>query len=131
MNKIWINTKVIQGKKLARKVGFPTVNLELPENISLKRIGVYAARVQIFNKIYSAIAYYGPRLLQKEKEIILEAHIFDFSQEVYGEDIQISFGCFVRPPIEFSSLKEFKKQLKEDCAKAKEMLLYASETDYL
>jgi len=116
-----VNGKVIQGDKMARKLGFPTVNLECPKNFSLQR-GIYAGIAIHNNKVYKGVINIGitPNHLQTKPK--LEMHIFNFSQNVYGEIITIHFIEFIRPEIKFLMIKELIGQISLDCEKAKDIL---------
>jgi riboflavin kinase / FMN adenylyltransferase len=106
---------VRKGNQLGRKLGFPTANL-VPgkeEDLPLKR-GVYAARVKINKTLYDGMANIGIRPTLDQHDLTIEAHLFDFSDDIYGETISIFFYDFIREEQKFASLEELKSQLAKD-----------------
>lgn len=124
MDKTWYKAKVIHGKKIAQKLGFPTLNLDNPKVLSDQKEGVYVAKIKIKRKVYDGLLYYGPRLILKEKENIAEIFVFDFGQQIYEETVYFQLIEYLRGCKNFPNLESFKKQLKYDCQKAKERLKY-------
>lgn len=113
--------KVIQGQRLGRTLGFPTVNL-LPDPSCRLRQGVYAVRVMVSNKIYDGVANYGRRPTFDNGPALLEAYLFDFSGNLYGETIEVQFVDWIRPEVKFASGGALVAQMKQDEARAKEIL---------
>lgn len=118
----WLQSTVTKGEQLGRTIGFPTVNLD-PGLLSpdIKR-GVYAATIRIRGKEYSGALYFGPRLVRNETHDVLEIHIFDFDEMIYGETVAFRLRDFLHPPKHFSSLEEMKIQLVADCEAVKKLL---------
>lgn len=113
-----INRKVIRGKSLGTKLGFPTANIDDTKNMCLKE-GVYAVRV---NGSYLGVANYGKRpTVDNDIENMLEVHILDFSEDITGKYLHIEFLEFLREEKKFNSLQELKSQIKEDVSKAKNL----------
>lgn len=104
---------VVSGKKLARQLGFPTANIFPDKNFPLKH-GVYKGSVKVFGKIYRAVINLGLRPTFAENEVVLEAHLLDFSGDLYGQVLEINWESRLRDEIKFSSLDELKKQIFED-----------------
>ena len=100
--------KVIDGEKIGRKIGFPTVNIEIDKNKLLPKAGVYAVEVEINNSNYCAMLNIG----QLDSKV--EAHIFDFSSNIYGKEITIKFCSWIRDPMIFNNNLELQRQLKID-----------------
>lgn len=121
MNK-WYESKVIEGKKIGRTIGFPTINLENPDLLKGKKRGVYTVLVNIGNSIYHGMLYFGPKLVLNEKKDILEIYIIDFNKNIYGDAISFQLMGFIRKPENFSSLTSLELQLLNDCQKAREIL---------
>ena len=106
---------VVKGNQLGRKIGFPTANL-IPgkdEEILLKK-GVYAVRVKVNQIVFDGMANIGIRPTLDQHDLTIEAHLFDFSEDIYGETITIFFHEFIREERKFSSLEELKSQLAKD-----------------
>lgn len=113
--------KVIEGQKLGRTLGFPTVNL-LPDPSCRLRHGVYAVRVIAGPKIYSGVASYGRRPTFDNGQALLEAFLFDFSGDLYGHEIEVQFIDWIRPEVKFESAAALVEQMKQDEAHAKAIL---------
>lgn len=97
---------VVGGKQLGRKLGFPTANMQLydPLKIQPKR-GAYLSRVLFDGRIYYGMTNVGD---------IIETHIFDFSEDIYGLDIEVQFLERLRDEISFASVDALKAQLELD-----------------
>jgi len=100
--------KVIDGKKIGRKIGFPTANIQRDKNKLLPKAGVYAVEVEINSSNYYAMLNIG----QFDNKV--EVHIFDFSSDIYGKEIMIKFCSWIRDPMIFDNNLELKQQLKKD-----------------
>lgn len=120
---IWLKAKVIEGKRIGRTLGYPTINLDNPRLLSGKNEGVYACLVKIGAKIHQGILYYGPRLILNEKDNILEIYVLDFDKEIYGHDVLFLLKGFIRGVKNFADFNLFKKQLDEDYSRARQILL--------
>ena len=105
--------KVIDGEKIGRKIGFPTVNIETDKNKLLPKAGVYAVEIEINNSNYYAMLNIG------KFDNKVEAHIFDFSSNIYGKEIVIKFCSWIRDPMIFNHSLELKEQLEKDEKKTK------------
>ena len=103
LNREWnIKGKVIKGRQLGRKIGFPTCNLQLNDYI-VPRNGVYAVKVKGSNFNKKGIANVGFRPTFNGKKLLLETNIFGIDKNLYNKEIDISFKKFF-----FSSNKFFK-----------------------
>jgi riboflavin kinase/FMN adenylyltransferase len=111
-----VEGKVIEGNKLGRTIGFPTANLELAnKNKIIPPEGVYAARVEVENRRYPGMAYIGKRpTISPHGESRIEAHIFNFSDDIYRKPIRIEFVDFVRHDVRFNGIEDLRKQLERD-----------------
>lgn len=109
--------KVTEGKKLGRKLGFPTVNL-LPENSKLMPPnGVYFAKVRHGGKSYRAISNVGYKpTVASERILGVESYIYDFGGMIYGEEIEVYLCEFLRPERRFESVDALRDQLRKDIA---------------
>jgi riboflavin kinase / FMN adenylyltransferase len=113
-NKIFTGV-VVKGNQLGRKIGYPTANL-IPgkdEELSLKK-GVYAVRVEVNQNVYDGMANIGIRPTLDQHELIIEAHLFNFTDDIYGKTITIFFHDYIREEQKFSNLDELKVQLAKD-----------------
>jgi riboflavin kinase/FMN adenylyltransferase len=111
---------VIQGKKLARQMNFPTANLKTKPHLIKPKFGVYKTKTFIphLNKEFNSITNFGikPTFDNIGFEPIFETHIFDFNEDLYGKKIHVEFLDFIRPEKKFSSLVELKSQIEKDIA---------------
>ena len=115
--------EVIEGDKRGREIGFPTANIMM-DNLIKPSFGVYAVRVNYNNDIFNGIANFGVRpTFDKTKSLpILEVHLFNFSDNLYGKEIVISFVDFIRKEKKFNGLESLKSQIKLDINIAKDLL---------
>ncbi len=109
---------VVEGKRLGRELGFPTLNIQLNnEHKILPKDGVYAVQVQMGAASFNGMMNIGqnPTVqndVDQEKKI--EVHIFDFDKEVYGAEVKVFFEKYIRDEKTFSNLGELKSQLIQD-----------------
>ncbi len=114
--------KVIKGRQLGKKIGFPTANIDIKDYIVAKP-GVYAVKVKKTNtsKFIKGIANLGYRPTFNQKKILLEVHLFNFSQNLYNKYLTINFKKFIRKEKKFKNIDQLKKQIKIDLQKAKKI----------
>ena len=105
--------KVVRGNQLGRTIDVPTANLWLPKT-NLPINGVYGVKIQIKDRNFSGIANMGLRPTIGGTMPVLEVHIFNFSEDIYGQRIQVEFCFKVRDEKKFSGLEELKEQIKKD-----------------
>lgn len=117
-----ISATVIDGQHLARKLGFPTVNLIPPSNILLPRNGVYATRVKFDSQERYGISNVGYRPTVNIDLLCVETHILDFDGNLYGKEITVEFLHFLRDETKFESLELLTEQVESDIAKAREYI---------
>lgn len=116
--KYFISGKIIYGKQLGRKIGYPTANIQPNNNHKLiPPIGVYAVIVTTpDNKRHSAMLNIGsrPTVDIPDAPVSIEAHLFNFNADLYNTDLTVEFIDFIRPEKQFSSIDHLKNQLQED-----------------
>lgn len=100
--------KVVHGNKLGRTIGFPTANLELEDYKLLPKPGVYAVKLEI-----ASVQYFGMLNIGIETNKI-ELHVFNFSQQIYGQEIYVELIKRVRDEKKFKDLNALQHQLKKD-----------------
>lgn len=112
---------VVAGNKIGRTLGFPTANLSLYEPLKLIPAGgVYVVKVSVLGRSFLGICNIGTRpTLADGRGQIVETHILDFDEEIYGLDLRIEFICRLRDEQKFDSLDDLKKQLRKDVASAR------------
>jgi riboflavin kinase / FMN adenylyltransferase len=117
---------VTKGQQLGRTIGFPTANLELPQDKFLPRLGVYAVRICRVNDtsaqlepIAFGVMNIGNRPTINGLNTTIEVHLFDWDGDLYGQKLAVHLEKFIRPETKFSSLEALKSQIQEDCIVAK------------
>lgn len=106
---------VQSGQKLGRTINFPTVNLEYPYNMAEIPFGVYACRLEVEGKKYDAVANWGMKpTVHNTEHPVFEAHLLDFSRDIYGYPVLVEIKEFLRDEIKFLSIKELQKQIAKD-----------------
>ena len=111
----FLKGKVVKGNRIGRTLGYPTANLK-PANPGriIPGQGVYAAMVQLEDKWYFSMVNIGIRPTLDLKNVTIEAHLFNFSREIYNQEISIHFLARIRDEMRFSSLSDLQQQLHHD-----------------
>jgi len=107
--------RVIQGQGLAKRLGFPTFNLNWGKQL-LPKIGVYIVKVKFNNKTFKGICYIGnkPTFKKNNKKISFEVHLFDFSDNLKPKEIKVEFIERLRVQKKFSHPSLLIRQIKKD-----------------
>lgn len=107
---------VAKGQQIGKTIGFPTANISISEKHKLiPPDGIYAAWVYHHKQKYGGMLYIGRRPTLKEyTNRTIEVNIFDFNQEIYGEELQLELIDFIREDAQFEALDQLKSQLKKD-----------------
>lgn len=112
--------EVVEGRKLGSDLGFPTCNV----NLHRQRIplhGVYACEVELDGKCHAAAVNIGYRpTVTEEGEALLEAHLLDFSGDLYGRQLEVIFRHKIRDEEKYESLDVLKKQIALDVAQVRQ-----------
>ncbi|MBQ6297758.1 MAG: bifunctional riboflavin kinase/FAD synthetase [Selenomonadaceae bacterium] len=106
--------EVVNGDKRGRKIGFPTANLEIADHRAMLPNGAYVVYVKVRGKFFNGIANIGNNPTFKVAKRRLEVFIDDFSENIYGEEIFVSFVSKLRDEKTFASIDDLKNQLNED-----------------
>ena len=110
-----VSFPVEHGKRLGRQLGFPTLNQSFPEGFVIPQRGVYAVEVSWEDKRYGGVCNVGVRpTVDQSSTVTAETHVFDFSGDLYGKKVSVSFVRFLRPEKTFSSLEELRRQMERD-----------------
>lgn len=118
-----ITGKVVKGKSIGRDIGFPTANIEVADEYKLiAAIGVYACRVEYMGKQYKGMCNIGYRPTVNQGDLTIEVNIFDFDEQIYGEEITIMFVDRMRDEHKFDSLDKLSDQLVKDKENALKIL---------
>lgn len=107
--------KVVRGNAIGRTIGFPTANIETPQEFKLIAAnGVYVCRALIKGRLYKGMGNIGVRPTIDHGELTIEINIFDFDEDIYDETITILFVDRLRDEEKFESLDALKQQLVKD-----------------
>jgi len=111
---------VSKGAQRGRTIGFPTANIPFGDFIRPKH-GVYCVEVRLENdKLWRpAVANTGTRPTVGGEEARIEAHIFDFDQDIYGQHVDVRFRSFIRDEMKFEDFQVLKDQIAKDAAGAR------------
>ena len=123
LNRNWsIEGTVLQGRKMGRKIGFPTCNIDLIDYV-IAKTGVYAVKVYLENKsnFLRGIANLGYRPTFNQKKILLEVNLFNFSGNLYNKKLRVEFLKFIRKEVKFKEIDLLKKQINLDLKIAKKV----------
>ena len=121
LNRNWsIEGKIQKGRQLGKKIGFPTANIDINSYV-LAKPGVYAVKVKKkkSSKYIKGIANLGYRPTFNGKKILLEVHLFNFSENLYNKYLKVEFLKFIRAEKKFKNVDQLRKQIKVDLETAK------------
>ena len=115
-------SKVVEGAKLGRKLGFPTANLR-PQRRATPLAGVFAIRVSGCGlQNAPGVASLGTRPAVNGKELLLEAHVFDFDGDLYRQTLHVDFIARLRDELWFPDMDQLVEQMRKDAQQAREIL---------
>lgn len=112
---------VQEGDKRGRTLGFPTANI-LPPPGFLPHYGVYAVKVSIGKNIINGVANLGMRPTFGGHRVRLEAHLFDWQEDIYGQYLEVELIRHIRGEQKFDSVEALKIQIAQDCGIARKIL---------
>jgi riboflavin kinase/FMN adenylyltransferase len=114
---------VIKGSQLGKTLGFPTSNLKLKEISPLFLAnGVYAVRIQHHTGLYNGMVNIGIRPTFEQHELTIEVNLFDFSDDLYGQDLILFFVARIRDEKKFPNPEALKTQISIDKQRIQELL---------
>ena len=122
----FVSAEVVHGDKRGRELGYPTANLRLDPACGLKH-GIYAVRVGVGERRYDGVASFGRRPMFDQGTVLLEAFLFDFSGDLYGEVIDVAFIDWIRPELKFDSVEDLVRRMNEDARLARAALVAAAD----
>ncbi|WP_188205850.1 bifunctional riboflavin kinase/FAD synthetase [Alkalibacillus aidingensis] len=116
-----ITAKVKEGFKRGREIGFPTANLNVDSEHKIPKVGIYAVTAEINGEHLYGMASVGfnPTFDDSHHEPVIEVNLFDFNQDIYGEDIKVNFHQYIRDEVKFDNVDELVEKIKEDEKKVK------------
>lgn len=113
---------VIHGDKRGRTIGFPTANIESDSSLLLPPQGVYAVKIKIGNVWHNGVCNVGTKPTFQREAMMqsVEVHIFDFSEEIYGEKVTVEWHIRLRSEQKFAGIEELVNQIQQDKQRALE-----------
>lgn len=110
-----LNGKVVKGNQLGRTIGYPTANIEIPENYKLiPKNGVYVVSVTLDNRIFQGMMNIGVKPTLGINQLSIEVHVLNFSEDIYDQKIQVHILKNLREEQKFASFEDLKNQLEKD-----------------
>lgn len=115
-----ISGRVVQGDSLGRKIGFPTANIQLKHNRPPLR-GIFVVQVHVEGHgVLQGAASLGVRpTVRLDAKPVLEVHLFEFAQQIYGKHLRVEFLQKLRDEEKFPDVEALTRQIALDVEKAK------------
>jgi riboflavin kinase/FMN adenylyltransferase len=120
----FVTATVIHGDKRGRDLGYPTANLQLDPACGLKH-GIYAVRVGLDGRIHDGVANFGRRPTFGAGAPLLEVHLFDFADDLYGRTLDIAFIGWIRAEMRFDGIEDLIRHMDDDSRLARAVLARA------
>lgn len=118
---VHVDGSVFQGKRLGRELGYPTLNIEV-QNELVPKIGVYVTAVYIpsFGRAFPSVTNIGVRpTVYENSTVTIESHLLDFTADLYEEEVRLYFLQRIRDELEFTSPTQLMTQISKDVELAK------------
>lgn len=112
---------VIGGNRLGRRLGFPTANIAIDDDLAIDN-GVYCSKVYVEGEEYCAMTNVGVRPSVDGSKRLLETHLFGFKGLLYGLKLRVELYEKIRDEKRFASVEELRKQIEQDSNKIKELM---------
>lgn len=110
-----LNGIVVKGNQLGRTIGFPTANIEISEDYKLiPKNGVYIVSVLMNNVLFNGMMNIGVKPTLGINKLSIEVHVLNFSEDIYGQKIQVNILKRIREEQKFASFDDLKNQLEQD-----------------
>jgi riboflavin kinase / FMN adenylyltransferase len=120
-----IEGEVVKGDRRGRELGFPTANVMPDPRLLRPAYGIYAVKVRLPGETgwpHGGVANFGIRPMFEIRQPLLEAHLFDFSGDLYGKEISVAFAGYLRGEKKFAGLEALKAQMAADAAESRRIL---------
>jgi riboflavin kinase/FMN adenylyltransferase len=120
-----IKGKVVHGEKRGRTIGFPTANIDVQESYQIPKVGVYAVRVKVRDEWFNGVCNIGfkPTFHQKMDIASIEVHLFEFTENIYDEHVELLFVNRIRDEQKFNGIDQLIARINVDVKEAKEYLV--------
>ena len=110
--------EVVENRRIGRRIGFPTANIDPQEKRVLPMDGVYATFACVEGKAYHAVTNIGTNPTVRGEKRTIETHIIGFDADIYGKEMTVAFREFLRGELTFTTLAELKEQIRADVERA-------------
>ncbi len=118
-----ISGEVVHGNHLGRTLDMPTANIKWPQDKLIVAKGVYLSKICVRGKWYYAITNIGTKPTVKDGQVTnAETNIFDFSEDIYGENVTVTLLKHIRPEIKFNGIDELKERMHKDKRECKRLI---------
>ncbi|MTI18612.1 bifunctional riboflavin kinase/FAD synthetase [Rhodobacteraceae bacterium RKSG542] len=117
----FVEATVQHGDKRGRLLGYPTANLRLADNCTLKQ-GIYAVRVVVDGVVYDGVASFGRRPTFDDGATLFEVHLFDFEGDLYDKTLRVGVIGYIREEMKFDGPEALIKQMDQDSMEARAMI---------
>lgn len=114
---------IVGGKKLGRKLGYPTANMTYDHKFIIPKTGIYYTNITVKGQQHKSITSVGTNPTVNGDQLTIETYILDFDETIYGEEVELYFIDYMRGEIRFESLEGLVRQLERDEAVAREQEL--------
>ena len=120
----FINGQVVPGDGRGKTIGIPTANLSIWLERALPKSGVYVSRATVNGNVFGSVTNIGvrPTFKSKHKQLQVETHLFDFGDQIYGQDIRLDFISHLRDEQRFPHVEALLTQINQDISDAKHIL---------
>jgi riboflavin kinase/FMN adenylyltransferase len=113
--KYFLSGRVIKGEGRGRQIGFPTANLGYDKELIVPQRGVYITQTKFKDLTYNSVTNIGFNpTFNSGNQINIETHLLDFSRDIYGEEVRVSFIKKLRDEKKFSSVNDLINQIEQD-----------------
>jgi len=120
----YVSGRVIKGEGRGKKIGIPTANLGFESDRKVPKKGVYVSRCTVGAQVWHSITNIGNNpTFNDTNDLFLESHIFDFDNDIYGEELKVEFLERIRDEKKFSSVNDLISQIKTDIEFSKKYFL--------
>ena len=109
---------VVQNKRIGRRIGFPTANIEQDKRRVIPADGVYATYASVGGMAYRAATNIGTNPTVNGDKRTIETYLIDFDSDIYGQELTIAFRKRLRDEVMFDSLEALKEQIQRDVEEA-------------
>ncbi|MFK7791566.1 MAG: bifunctional riboflavin kinase/FAD synthetase [Devosiaceae bacterium] len=116
-HRYFVMGEVEHGEKRGRELGYPTANIALDAGNALAH-GIYATTIKVGGSVYPSVASFGRRPTFGDKPPLLEVHLFDYSGDLYGQQVEVAFHSYLRPELKFDGVEPLIAQMDQDSVQA-------------